>query len=56
MSLNDVLTVAEAARLAGKSADTIEKACKSGKLKCRKSNGTWLIDRESVKKRYKIKD
>jgi len=49
--LNEVMTISEAARYHGVSADTIERHCKKVWLKdgsARKANGTILINRSTV--------
>ena len=47
-TLNEVVTVQEAAIIKGISVRAIRQQCEQGKLKCRKANGTWLILRSSL--------
>lgn len=51
MSLDNVVTAAEAASMAGVSVRTIERHCANhweSSGDARKSNGTWLIKRQTI--------
>lgn len=39
------ITAVRAARIKGVAQQTITKACREGRLRCSRSNGTWLIRR-----------
>jgi len=52
MILEQVFTATEAAQLWGLDASTVKRACQKGRLECRKSAGTWLVTKESMKKAY----
>lgn len=45
---NAWLTAGEAARIKGVTPQTITKACRAGRLPCRRANGTWLIRRADL--------
>lgn len=47
-SLNEVVTVQEAAEILGINVRQVQRLCEKGKYKCRKANGTWLILRSSL--------
>jgi excisionase family DNA binding protein len=47
-----VLSVTRAARLLGKSTDTIYRWLNAGRLSARKVGGRWLIYRDSVEKQW----
>ena len=47
-----VLTATEAARLWELSDSTIRRACLEGRLNCRKSGATWLVDKDEMYRVY----
>lgn len=49
MAKKQMVTVAEAAQIAGKAERTIRKACLEGDLSARKENGAWTIEKSSIK-------
>ncbi len=49
----ELLTVALAARLLGKSRDTIYRWLAEGRLRARKVGGRWLVYRDSVEAEWK---
>ena len=57
-AIDEVVTVKEASSIVGKDVSSINRAISSGKLvegiDCRKSGTTWLIDKESLLKVFKI--